>query len=57
MRITRANEAKLMRDNLRLKRQTEELNAKLEYVAMMADVDLDMEEEDDEDVLEDNEMV
>ncbi len=45
-----AEVAKLMRENNRLKRRNAELEADLEYVAMMADVELpEAEPGDDED--------
>ena len=58
MRYATASEARLMRENYRLKQRAEELEAKLEYVAMMTDVELYEEEEEvAEDVQENSEMV
>ncbi len=52
-KVVRADIAALMRDNERLVRENERLSAYLEYVAMMADVDLpepeDFTEEDGDD--------
>lgn len=43
-----AETARLIRENNRLKRQCEELGAAVEYVAMMADVELPEETEEEE---------
>lgn len=44
-KIVRADVARLERENNRLTYENERLNAILEYVAMMADVDLPFDEE------------
>lgn len=45
MKVMSADNANLTRENNRLKRRCAELEASLEYVAMMADVELPEEEE------------
>ena len=52
----RGEMARLYRENNALKRENARLGADLEYVAMMADVELPEGEEED-DVSEDQEMV
>lgn len=51
-----AETARLIRENNRLKRQCEELGAAVEYVAMMADVDLPEEAGGEEEASDEQEV-